>query len=422
MEKNFGPAIGEHRPTVVYAANLLDGNGNHLRNAAIRVNRGRIEAVGAKDEIRAQTGQEVIDLGPNSTLLPGLIDTHMHFFGVPSNVSNTMRFESLAYRALRSSNEARRMLRSGITTARCLGSAVGPDMRRAINDGLIPGPRLEVSGDFICSTAGTWDHFNVPLDMAKNQNLIADGPDACRALVRTRIRQGATLIKIGVSKGAVEDRFRPWGEDPNSCTPSFTLAEIQAITDEAHRNRMKVSAHCIGDSQVNLALDGNVDIIEHGFGVFDETRSRLAEAGNWVVTTLSHPYLHYKASGEYGYPQWKADAFERHIERIKNDFQKGLDAGVKYALGSDNIGWPTHPQGGYALEFELAQRWGMPAGEVIVSGTRSGAELMGVDAYTGTLEVGKYADLVAVEGDPLSDMSVLRKPSLVMQGGSRIDL
>ncbi len=410
------PAPGAAQTWLLTADRLLDGNGGVLAEAAVRIDGEKIVAVGQRGDAELARGASIVDLGA-ATLMPGMIDAHMHFFGVPSDISNTMRFETLSYRALRAAGEAKRMLDVGITSARCLGSAVGPDLRRVMKEGLISGPRLEVSGDFICSTAGTWDHFNVPLAWIAQQGIIADGPDECRKMVRTRIRQGATVIKIGVSKGAVGDRFRPWGEDPYNESPGFTLAEIQAVTDEAHLNGLQVSAHCIGDPQVQLALDGGVDIIEHGFGITDATRERIAEVGAWVVTTLSHPYLHHAAADDFGYPAWKKEAFARHVEAISTDFAKGLEVGIRYALGSDNIGWPTHPQGALALEFELAQRWGMSAGDAIVAGTRSGAQVMRTDHLVGTVEPGKLADIIAVTGDPLQDITVLRAPRLVMQGG-----
>lgn len=413
------PEPGAARTWVLRAARVIDGNGDVVSNGAVRVEGEQIVAVGSRDDVALAHGATVIDVG-DASLMPGMIDAHMHFFGVPSDVSNTMRFESLSYRALRAAGEAKRMLDAGITSARCLGSAVGPDVRRVLREGMIAGPRLEVSGDFICSTAGTWDHFNVPLAWIAQQGIIADGPDECRKMVRTRIRQGATVIKIGVSKGALGDRFRPWGEDPYNESPGFTLAEIRAVTDEAHANGLEVSAHCIGDRQVQLALDGDVDIVEHGFGITEATRERIAGAGKWVVTTLSHPYLHHAAADDFGYPAWKKEAFARHVDAISSDFAKGVAAGVRYALGSDNIGWPTHPQGAMALEFELAARWGMTPAEAIVAGTRSGAQLMRTDHLVGTIEAGKLADIIAVPGDPLADITVLRAPSLVMQGGELV--
>lgn len=413
------PEPGPGQNLVILAGQLLDGNGRATTDVAIRIEGETIAAIGAREDNALTADAKVIDLGA-STLMPGMIDAHMHFFGVPSDASNTMRFETLPYRALRAAGEAKRMLDAGITSARCLGSAVGPDMRRVMREGLIPGPRLEVSGDFICSTAGTWDHFNVPMEWVAKQGIIADGPDECRKMVRTRIRQGATVIKIGVSKGALGDRFRPWGEDPYNEAPGFSLAEIQAVTEEAHSNGLEVSAHCIGDRQVRLALDGGVDIIEHGFGIADATRDRLAAEGKWVVTTLSHPYLHHAAADEFGYPAWKKEAFAKHVDAISGDFVKGLEAGVKYALGSDNIGWPTHPQGAMSLEFELAERWGMSASDAIVAGTRSGAQVMRTGHLVGTVEVGKLADIVALDGDPLSDITLLRTPQMVMQGGEVI--
>ena len=198
----------------------------------------------------------------------------MHFYGVPSTELYTAPFEQEAYRALRAAGEGRRMLEAGITAARCCGSSVGPALRRAIDDGHVPGPRLVAAGEFVCTTNGTFDpnsHFSVPLEWAKGEGMLADGADGVRELVRKRVRSGSTLIKIGLSKGNDHDRtlFPVWGEDPYDVVLSMTPEEIEAVTHEAHVNKLKVSAHCIGDGPVNAALD---------FGV-DNDRARVRDLG-----------------------------------------------------------------------------------------------------------------------------------------------
>ena len=140
------------------------------------------------------------------------------------------------------------MLEAGITAAKCLGSSIGPDLRRAINEGHVPGPRLVAAGEFICSTHGTWDHLNIPIDWAKSLDMLADGIEGVREIVRRRVRRGANWIKVGLSKGGVDDQYHPWGDDPLKQVASYSLEEVKALVDEAHLNRLKVSAHCIGPS------------------------------------------------------------------------------------------------------------------------------------------------------------------------------
>ena len=228
-----------------------------------------------------------------------------------------------------------------------------------IEDGHVPGPRLVTAGEFICSTAGTWDDIGIPLDVIKSgRDMFADGVDAVREAVRNRIRSGANVIKVGLSKGEVGDQYG-WGDDPYKMSVSYSPEEIRALTDEAHLNKLKVSAHCVGEESVRSAIQNGVDVIEHGFGISDETRKMLVDLNMTVVSTLSMLYFEKAAEEPYHYPQWRRAAIRRHTDAQRADWEKGLEAGVRFALGSDLIGYPVAPQDEAAKEFEIAVQWGM---------------------------------------------------------------
>jgi imidazolonepropionase-like amidohydrolase len=403
--------------TVFTADRLVDcRDGRVVHNAAVVVEGQRITSVGSAIAVQAAPDATRIELG-DSTLMPGMIDAHMHFFGVASTKLETIPSEHEAYRVLRAAGEARKMLQSGVTTARCLGSSISPHLRRAIAEGHVEGPRIMAAGQFVCATNGTWDHVNLPIEWMQGQDMFADGVDAVRAIVRRRVRQGSDVIKIGLSKGCAHDQMHAWGDDPAAQTSVYSLDEVRALTDEAHENGLKVSAHCIGDRAVSRALDGGVDVIEHGFGITERTRDRLAETGTIVVSTISQLYFHQQAQEPFSYPQYERDAYARHMDVMRSDFEKSIAAGVRYALGTDLIGYPTHPQDLAAKEFELATDWGMKPADALAAGTRVSAEALGISNLVGTLEAEKVADLIAVPGNPLEDITALQRVRLVVQGG-----
>ena len=400
------------------ADRLLDGRGGQaMAHGAILISDGEIVAVGPNSSVPQTEGAVAVDFG-DATLMPGMIDAHMHTFGVPSTGLHALPFEREPYRALRAAGELKEMLEAGFTAARCLGSSVGPDLQRAIAEGHIPGPHLVAAGDFISSTGGTWDAAPTPLSWVEARGFVVNGVEGLREAVRRRIREGVSVIKLGLSKGMSGDRYHAWGDDPYRQTPPYTLEEVRAAVDEAHRNHLKVSAHCIGETAVRLALDGGVDVLEHGYAIADATRQDLASSGRIVVTTISQLYFHRAAYEPFRYPDWEREVYERHWSAMRNDFEKGLESGVRYALGTDLIGKPTHPLGAAAKEYEFAVEWGMTS-----IGRHPGrhghrGRISGIERWTGTLEAGKAADIIVAPGDPVADIRALQSVLFVMKQGT----
>ena len=236
-----------------------------------------IKEIGVRGGTRTTArGPKIHDLGQR-TLMPGMIDAHTHLFGVPGNELHMRYVEPEAYRALAAASQALSMLHAGVTAARCCGSSVTPALRRAIDDGHVPGPRLVAAGQFVCTTGGAWDpdqEFELPLDWAKAHGVLTDGVDALVEAVRSRIRSEiSNFIKIATSKGDSDNHtFGPWGDDPYATVLSMRPEEIAAVISEAHTFGVRVAAHAIGDAPVRAAVEHGADTVEHGFGINDETR------------------------------------------------------------------------------------------------------------------------------------------------------
>jgi len=402
---------------LINSKKAIFGNGKESKgNFSILINDNKIKDLGETGSFETPPDTEIVDL-KDYFVLPGLIDAHMHFFGVPSDQLYLLGTENESYRVLRAAGEAKKMLECGITAASCKGSSVTPSLRRAINEGHVSGPRLVAAGEFICSTGGTWDHMTLPLDWAKETGMLADGIEGVRDAVRKRVRSGSNFIKVGMSKGGVDDKYHPWADDPLNEVASYSLEEIKSLVNEAHLNKLKVSGHCIGDEAVRYALEGGVDVIEHGYGISEETRQKLVDQNAMVVTTISQLHFHNEAADPYHYAEFMKEIFHKHIVQMKIDFEKNLKIGVKYALGTDLVGYPTHPQDAAAKEFEMVVNWGMTNTEAIVAGTKISAEALGMEKDIGTLEKGKLADIIAVKEDPIKNIKTLQDVKFVLFDG-----
>jgi imidazolonepropionase-like amidohydrolase len=358
----------------------------------------------------------VIDLG-SATLLPGLIDAHVHFFGQDPRVSTDPTSLPLAFRAIRSVTDAAALLDAGFTTVRCVGSPVSTDLARAVDLGLVAGPRIISAGEFICATGGPWDPTHLPPRWAESFDVLADGVEACRAIVRRRVREGVGVIKIGVSGGRPDEPMHAWSRGPSAAHLTYSEGEVEALVDEAHAWGLRVSAHAIGTEAVRRAALAGADTVEHAHGIDDPTRELLVDRGVYVVPTLSLTYLQVTRSMDLGLSTATVEAARAHLDAQREDFARALDAGVRIALGTDVVGPPWAEHGVNALEFQLMVESGASPMQAIVAGTRSAADAIGFLSDIGTLEPGKIADLVATHGDPSTDITALQRPRLVMQSG-----
>jgi imidazolonepropionase-like amidohydrolase len=410
----------EVRTQVIYAERLIDGTGKApVEKPAIRIDGNVIREIGTQGTLVPPPDAEVIDLG-RLTVMPGMIDAHTHLFGVNGNALHMRYVEPEGYRALVAWSQAMGMLRAGVTSARCCGSAVTPSLRRAINDGHVPGPRLVAAGQFLCTTAGGWDPdqaFRIPLDWARANGVLVDGVEPLIAAVRARIRSGSTMIKIATSKGDWDDTFGPWGDDPYTQMPSMRPEEVEAVISEAHNFGVGVAVHAIGDKAVRLAVEHGADTVEHGFGVNDETRKMLADRGVIVVSTMLVQTLMQEKAEMLGLAPHDKRVSKLHLDVQRSDFEKGLHAGIRYALGSDLIGPPAHPHSAFPQEFEIAVSCGMTPIEAIRAGTLTSAAAMGMSDIIGSIEPGKLADIVGFASDPSKDISAVRNVGFVMQDG-----
>jgi imidazolonepropionase-like amidohydrolase len=243
--------------------------------------------------------------------------------------------------------------------------------------------------------------------------MFADGPDEIRRRVRERLRQGADFIKIGGSVGEHTDLLRPWGDDPASLRLAYADDEVRAAVAEAHRNGLRVASHAIGDAAVRQAIEAGVDMIEHGHGITPDTATRIADAGAWLVPTLSLPALRIERA-----PPAIAAGWRRHRDVQRRSLQVALDAGVRIAAGTDFVGPPFTPLGPDAMELELLVEAGMTPGQALAAGTSGGAAVLGLDGRIGRLAPGLEADVIAVPGDPTRDIALVRRVGFVMRGGA----
>ncbi|WP_077037115.1 amidohydrolase family protein [Pelomonas sp. KK5] len=402
-------------PVVVSADRMLDVlSGRMVEKPAIVVVDGRIRAVLAQGDPAIPAGAERIEL-PGRTLLPGLIDMHVH-------LSADARIEGSRYRDYTDSfwvavgaGNARAMLEAGFTTVRNVGAFDYADvgLKQAIEGGYIPGPRivpatyaLGVTGGHCDITEGLPPSFAaVPLPS------IADSPDGFRQLVRRVRKYGAEVIKLCVTGGVTSRTDAPGAQQMN-------FEEIRAAVDEAHRLGLKVAAHAHGTAGINDALRAGVDTIEHA-SLADADSFKLARAhGAWFSMDIyNDDYI--LAEGARNGMYEESLAKEREIGlKQRQTFRAAWQAGVKMVFGTDNGG--VFPAGQNALQFAKMVEWGMPALEAIRAATRNAAQALGREGDVGAVEVGRYGDFVAVDGDPLADVRVLERPAAVIKGGVRV--
>ena len=402
--------------TALKGAAMIDGaGGDPVRPAIILVQDGVITAAGARVEIPA--GAEVIDL-PGATLLPGFIDCHVHL--PMRTIGEGYNWEDSAVRdlpqelAIRGVLHARLTLEAGFTTVRNVGAGDFSDvaLRNMIHQGVVPGPRILAAGHALGITGGHCDtNGYIPglfePDIARG---IANGIDGVISAVRYQVKYGADVIKVCATGGVLS-------EGDAVGVQQYSFEELKAIVDAAHMTERKVAAHAHGNEGIKVAVKAGVDSIEHGSTLDDEAISLMKQHGTWLVPTLMAQESVEKSANEgvlTGLRKEKA-LFIAPIARAS--FKKAATSGVKIALGTDAGVFP-HGRNGH--EFTLMVRNGMTPARAIVAGTSGAAELLGLSKVIGQIKPGLRADIVAVQGDPLADITLLERVSFVMQDGKVI--
>ena len=409
------PAASGTEVVVLKAARMFDGRGDTtVPNGVVIVESGRITAAGSGLSVPA--GARVIDLG-DATLLPGFIDAHVHLTGESSEDWYRAAVEGLrrtvAEKAIRSTEYARRTLMAGFTTVRNVGAEdyIDVGLRNSINAGIVAGPRMLVATQALGARGGHCDTTGFPyLLFGKEPGVaegIASGADAFRDAVRFEIKYGADVIKVCATGGVLS-------LTDEVDTPQLTQAEMDAIVDEAHRLRKKTAAHAHGAEGAKVAIRAGIDSIEHGSFLDDEALRMMKDRGTYLVPTLM--------AGEYAggrkstrtYPPEIAAKAKAALESRSVAFRNALRMGVKIAFGTDSA---VSPHGRNAEEFALLVEHGMTPAAALRTATSAASTLLGIDKRTGTLEPGKDADVVAVPGDVLADIRATEKVSFVMRAG-----
>lgn len=414
--------------TLVKAARLLDPRtGNVLSPAAVLIENGKIKEVGAPARVQADApaGARTIDLG-GATLLPGLIDPHTHLLldvVVPAAAESSRRpngdfvpglllaiVESPGKRVLLGAQLAREDLESGFTTVRNLGhSGIDGDvaLRDAINAGRVPGPRILASGRKLAQQGDYVQGLNPALAKAilQQEFLEVNGPDGARQAVRDNLLYDVDLIKV-----AIED--------------NISAAEMAAVVEEAHRQHLKVAAHAITAGSIQTAIDAGVDSIEHGNEITDEQLRLMRDKGIFLDLTPTFAdglwsKIHETIALPPAVRSANAAGDERGRQRWAARVQRVLKSGVKFAAGSDMCWfYPGKTRGqATATMFSALHKAGMPALDILRAVTTSAAEMLAWQDRVGAVEPGRFADLVAVAGDPVADVGELERVRFVMKGG-----
>jgi len=413
----FVAGLAQAQTSVLRCGHLIDPvAGRDVGASSVLIENGRISRVESGLSMQ-HDGATEIDLGQR-TCLPGFTDMHVHLSGEQSRDSYSEGFRlNPADYALRSALYAERTLLAGFTSVRDLGSADGVaiSLRNAINGGVAKGPRIYAAGKSIATTGGHADPRNGinqelldALGYPTPEDGVVDSVDEARKAVRARYKEGADLIKITATGGVLSYA-------KSADNPQFTVEEIRSIVATAKDYGFHVAAHAHGAEGMKRAVLGGVTTIEHGTYINDEVIALMKEHGTYLVPTLlAGAYVSEKAQIEGWFPAIIRPKAIKVGAQIQAAFAHAQKSGVRYAFGTDS-GVSAH--GDNAREFELLVQAGVTPIDAIRAATTTPAKILGVEADSGRIAAGQYADIVAVAGDPLADIAVLRKIAFVMKGG-----
>lgn len=403
--------LAQEKTIAIHAGKLIDGKSDAVQTGiTILIKGNRIAEIGKNIKIPAEA--QTIDLR-NATVLPGLIDAHTHVLlqgdVTQEEYDEQIYKESIPYRTIRAVAAVRKALMNGITAMRDVETEgamyADVDLKKAINNGIIPGPRLWVSTRALAPTGAYGPGgYSWELPLPKGVQIV-DGADNCRQAVREQIANGADWIKIYCDRRYYIDQ-----DGGLSSQPNWTPEEIKAIVDETHRLGKKVAAHAIGRNGIKMALDSGCDSIEHGDGFDEALIAQAVRQGTfWCPTMLVTEYV------APGRATAGADIWTKMLPMLRTAVGKAAKAGVKIAMGTDAGGFPwTVNQAG---ELKLMANAGLSPMQAIKAATMVAANLLDQETNIGSLEAGKFADIIAVPGDPLQDMAVMEKVNFVMKEG-----
>lgn len=379
--------------TIFRNGNVIVGTGEVIEKGVVVVNGSMITFVGQTKRFRSSKKDGVFEI-PRRTILPGLIDAHIHLCldGSPDPMTSISR-DSIPQLTLKAAYYARRTLEAGVTTVRDMGGRDYVDMaiRDGIESGLLQGPRMICSGRQICMTGGHGWQFGRE----------ANGTDEVRQAVREQLKAGANLIKLMATGGIMTK-----GVEPGST--QFTLEELLAGVEEARKAGRRTASHAQGAEGIKNSIWAGIDSIEHGIFLDDEAIELMLGQKTFLIPTLSAPYQIVKAGTKRGVPAFAVEKSQSVIKTHWQSLRKAHKAGVSIAMGTD-AGTPFNCHGENLREMELLVKAGLTPMEAIVATTKTASELLGLEKKIGTLEKGKLADLIVVDGSPLDDISLLQK-------------
>jgi imidazolonepropionase-like amidohydrolase len=404
------------KASYILAGRLFDATGDNVReNVVIAVEDERIKSVASAADIKIPPGAKVIDLS-QATVLPGMIDCHTHLGSRADRYNEIYNFKSTPFdHAFSAVVNARKTLEAGFTSVRDVGSDpfLAVDLRNSINEGYLAGPRVVASGPGISITGGHGDLNNfspqtrVMMFPEERDFQIADSADEVRHVIRAQEKYGVDVIKI-LATGGVLSR----GDSPGAA--QFTFEELKAAADTAHMGGRKIAAHAHGTEGIKNAIRAGIDSIEHASLIDDEGIRLAKEHGTYLVMDIYNDDYILNEAPKYGLPTENLDK-ERMVGRLQREnFRKAFQAGVKMAFGTDA---GVYPHGDNAKQFFYMVKYGMTPAQAIRAATSSAADLIGRAKDVGTIEAGKYADIIAVNADPLADVRALEHVDFVMKGG-----
>jgi imidazolonepropionase-like amidohydrolase len=395
--------------TIVKAGHLLDvKSGKMLSGQAIVIDGGKIVSVGPAGDVKSSAADHVIDL-PNATLLPGLIDAHTHLTMNPQDVGYEGLAISVPRSALAGAKNARLTLEAGFTTVRNVGADGFSDiaLRDAVNAGDVPGPRILASGPALGITGGHCDNNMLPSNYHAVGDGVADGVAEVQHRVRDNIKYGADLIKVCATGGVLS-----MGDSPQAS--QYTLEEMKAIVADAHRLGRKVAAHAHGAQGILWASEAGVDSIEHGSYIDDAGIAEMKKNGTYLVPTLYLGDWLLENADAIHIPPFMLAKAKEVLPAARKNIAHAFASGVKVGFGTDSA---VYPHGLNGHEFAVMVKLGLTPLQSIQAATINDADLLGWSGKVGTLEAGAWADIIAVDGDPLQDVTTLERVKFVMKGG-----